>query len=107
VLKSDVVIGKNYLSEEEIKRLERTVSGFFDYIENILENRTSFTMASFADSVNRFLEFNEYRVLKGYGSISRKQAEAKAYAEYEKFNRTQHIESDFDRQVKALKRAGK
>jgi len=107
VLKSDVVIGKNYLSEEEIKRLERTVSGFFDYIENILENRTSFTMESFADSVNRFLEFNEYRVLEGYGSISRKQAEAKAYAEYEKFNRTQHIESDFDRQVKALKRAEK
>lgn len=107
VLKSDVVIGKNYLSEEEIKRLERTVSGLFDYIENILENRTSFTMESFADSVNRFLEFNEYRVLEGYGSISRKQAEAKAYAEYEKFNRTQHIESDFDRQVKALKRAGK
>ncbi|AAS96184.1 hypothetical protein DVU_1707 [Nitratidesulfovibrio vulgaris str. Hildenborough] len=50
---------------------------------------------------------SEYRILKGYGFISRKQAEAKAYAEYEKFNRTQHIESDFDRQVKALKRAGK
>ncbi|WP_319760756.1 virulence RhuM family protein [Maridesulfovibrio sp.] len=102
VLKSDVVIGKNYLNEKEIKRLERTVSSFFDYIENIIENRSSFTMESFADSVNRFLEFNEYRVLEGYGSVSRKQAEAKAYAEYEKFNRTQKIESDFDKQVKQL-----
>ncbi|WP_415717296.1 virulence RhuM family protein [Maridesulfovibrio sp.] len=104
VLKSDVVIGKNYLNEKEIKRLERAVSAFFDYIENIIENRSSFTMESFADSVNRFLEFNEYRVLEGYGSVSRKQAEAKAYAEYEKFNRTQKIVSDFDRQVRQLKR---
>lgn len=106
VLKSDTTIAKNYLSEEEIKRLERTVSSFFDYIENIIENRTAFTMESFAESVNRFLEFNEYKVLEGFGSISRKQADAKAAAEYEKFNRTQKIESDFDKQVKALE-AGK
>ncbi|MGE4290621.1 MAG: virulence RhuM family protein [Desulfovibrio sp.] len=107
VLKSDATIAKNYLSEEEIKRLERTVSAFFDYIENIIENRNTFTMESFAGSVNRFLEFNEYKVLEGFGSVSRKQADAKAAAEYEKFNRTQKIESDFDKQVKALERAGK
>lgn len=102
VLKSDVVIGKNYLSENEIRRLERTVSGFFDYIENIIEQRTTFTMEAFATSVNKFLEFNEYKVLDGFGSISRKRAEQKALAEYEQFNKTQKIESDFDRQVKGI-----
>ncbi len=102
VLKSDTTIGKNYLQEDEIKKLERTVSAFFDYIERIIENRTTFTMESFAESVNRFLEFNEYRILEGYGSVSRKQAEEKAFAEYDKFNKTQRIESDFDKAVKRL-----
>jgi hypothetical protein len=102
VLKSDTTVGKNYLSEDEIKRLERTVSGFFDYIENIIERRNTFTMESFADSVNRFLEFNEFKILEGYGTVSRKQAEKKAFAEYEKFNKRQKIESDFDRMIKKL-----
>jgi hypothetical protein len=102
LLKSDAKVGKNYLQEEEIKKLERTVTAFFDYIERIIENRTTFTMESFAESVNRFLEFNEYRILEGYGSISRKQAEEKAFAEYDKFNKTQRIESDFDKAVKQL-----
>lgn len=102
VLKSDTTVGKNYLSEDKIRKLERTVSAFFDYIENIIERRNSFTMESFAESVNRFLEFNEYKVLEGYGSISRKQADAKAFSEYEKFNKTQRIESDFDKMVKRL-----
>ncbi|EGB15415.1 hypothetical protein DND132_2211 [Pseudodesulfovibrio mercurii] len=102
VLLSDTKVGKNYLAEDEIKQLERTVSSFFDYIERIIESRTTFTMRAFADSVNRFLEFNEYKVLEGYGSISRKQADAKARAEYEKFNATQRIESDFDKAVKAI-----
>ncbi len=102
VLKSDTTIGKNYLQEEEIKKLERAVTAFFDYIERILETRTSFTMASFAESVNRFLEFNEYKILEGHGSVSRKQAEEKAFAEYDKFNKTQRIESDFDKAIKGL-----
>ncbi|MFO7727820.1 MAG: virulence RhuM family protein [Desulfonatronovibrio sp.] len=102
VLKSDTTIGKNYLQEDEIKKLERTVTGFFDYIERIIENRTTFTMESFAESVNRFLEFNEYKILEGYGSVSRKQAEAKAFAEYDKFNKTQRIESDFDKAIKQI-----
>jgi hypothetical protein len=102
VLKSDATVGKNYLQEDEIKKPERTVTAFFDYIERIIENRTTFSMESFAESVNRFLEFNEYRILEGYGSISRKQAEEKAFAEYEKFNKTQRIESDFDKMVKLL-----
>lgn len=102
VLKFDTTVGKNYLQEDEIKKLERTVTSFFDYIERIIENRTTFTMESFAESVNRFLEFNEYRILEGYGSISRKQAEEKAFAEYDKFNKTQRIESDFDKAIKQL-----
>ena len=104
VLKSDTTIGKNYLSKDEIRRLERAVSAFFDYIERIIEKRNSFTMEGFADSVNKFLEFNEYRILEGYGKITRKQAEEKAFAEYEKFNKQQKIESDFDKDLKALQK---
>lgn len=102
VLKSDATVGKNYLQEDEIKKLERTVTAFFDYIERIIENRTGFSMESFAESVNRFLEFNEYRILEGHGSVSRKKAEEKACAEYDKFNKTQRIESDFDKAIKQL-----
>lgn len=106
VLKSDTTVGKNYLSEDEIKKLERAVSAFFDYIEGIIERRNSFTMESFEESVNRFLEFNEYRILEGYGTVSRKQAEEKAFAEYEKFNKIQRIDSDFDKMIKQLPTTG-
>ncbi|WP_137008794.1 virulence RhuM family protein [Aquitalea aquatilis] len=102
VLKSDTVVAKNYLKETEIKQLERAVSAFFDYIEGIIERRSSFTMASFAESVDKFLNFNEYRILEGHGSVSRQQAEQKAHAEYDKFNKQQRIESDFDRAVKQI-----
>jgi hypothetical protein len=103
VLKSDTTIAKNYLHENDIKKLERAVGAFFDYIERIIENRNTFTMEQFAGSVNKFLEFNEYKVLEGKGRISAKQAEQKALQEYEKFNKTQKIESDFDKMVKAIK----
>ena len=106
VLKSDTLVAKNYLSESDIKKLERAVAAFFDYIERIIEQRTTFTMAAFAESVDKFLAFNEYRILEGYGSISREQADQKALAEYEKFNKQQRIESDFDRQVKKLLHKG-
>jgi hypothetical protein len=102
-LKNGRYFGKDYFKE----LLERTVSSFFDYIEGIIERRKSFTMEGFAESVNKFLEFNEYKVLEGYGMVSRKQAEQKAWLEYEKFNKTQKIESDFDRQTKALLKAEK
>ena len=104
ILKSDAKIAKNYLSEQEIKSLERSISAFFDYIERIIENRNSFTMEQFAGSVNKFLEFNEYKVLHGKGSISAKQAEEQAFAEYDKFNKVQKIESDFDKAIKKLKK---
>jgi len=102
VLKSDSVIAKNYLTEEEIKDLESAISGYFDYIERIIKNHTTFTMQSLANSVNKFLEFNEYKILEDKGSISRIQAEQKAFSEYEEFNKIQKIESDFDKEMKII-----
>jgi len=103
VLKSDTVIAKNYLQEDEIKRLERAISGYFDYIERIIENNHILTMEKVANSVNKFLDFNEYDILEDNGSVSRKQARDKAYREYDIFNKTQYIESDFDREIKKIK----
>lgn len=97
ILKSDVMIAKNYLDEKQIKRLERTVSGYFDYIEDLVERENTFTMEEFAESINAFLEFRKYNILQDNGKISRKQAEAKAENEYAKFNKKQKINSDFDR----------
>ena len=102
VLKSDSNIAKNYLSHEQVVALERAVVGFFDYIERLIEHHTTFTMEEFAKSVNAFLEFNRYDILEGNGSVSREDADAKAFAEYDKFNRHQQLESDFDRQMKLL-----
>jgi hypothetical protein len=102
ILSSDVTVAKNYLPEEEIKRLERTVTGFFDYVENLIEKRNTFTMEEFAESVNKFLSFNEYKILDGKGKISKEEADKKALTEYKEFNKTQLIESDFDRVVKKM-----
>ena len=95
--KSDVTIAKNYLTADEIRKLERTVSSFFDYIEGIIERKHTFTMKAFAESVDKFLSFNEYEVLTNKGHISKLQADKKAVTEYKEFNRTQKIVSDFDR----------
>ena len=102
ILKSDVSVAKNYLSEKEIRQLERTVSGYFDYIEDLIERENTFTMEEFADSINKFLTFREYKVLSGKGRISTKAAPEKAAREYDVFNKTQKITSDFDREVKQL-----
>ena len=97
ILKSDVMIAKNYLDEKQIKRLERAVSGYFDYIEDLVERENTFTMDEFAKSLNEFLEFRRYDILKDNGKISRKEAEEKAEKEYLEFNKTQKITSDFDK----------
>ena len=104
ILKSDVSVAKNYLPEKEIKRLERTVSGYFDYIEDLIERENTFTMQEFAKSVNEFLSFRKYDILPdgNKGKISQKQAKIKAEKEYDIFNKTQQIESDFDKEVKKL-----
>jgi len=103
ILKSDVEVAKNYLSQKEIKELEKTVSSFFDYIERLIEKRETFTMEEFAKVVDKFLEFNEYEILDGFGKISHQKALQKAHKEYEEFNRHQSIESDFDKFIKQLK----
>lgn len=102
ILKSDVTIAKNYLDEQQIRRLERAVTGFFDYIEDLIEEENTFTMQQFANSVNEFLEFRKFKILPNKGRVSKAQAEEKAGQEYEQFNKTQLIESDFDREVKQL-----
>jgi hypothetical protein len=106
VLKSDVTIAKNYLSEQDIKRLERAVTGYFDYIEDLIDRETAFTMEQFAESVNEFLAFRKYQILEGKGTTSKSRADAKAEAEYDVFNKTQKITSDFDKAMKALERKG-
>ena len=102
ILKSDVLIAKNYLSIPDIRRLERAVTAYFDYIEGLIERHITFTMKEFADSVNRFLSFNEYKVLTGYGRIPRGVADEKASKEYDIFNRTQPVFSDFDAEIKRI-----
>ena len=102
VLKSDVSIAKNYLQEKEIRQLERAVTGFFDYIEDLIERENTFNMAQFSASVNEFLTFRRYQILPDKGKISAAQAKKKAEEEYDVFNKTQRIDSDFDKEVRGL-----
>ena len=106
ILKSDVTVGKNYLEEKQIRQLERAVTGYFDYIEDLIERENTFTMTEFAVSINEFLTFRKYDILEGKGRISKKQADEKAKEEYDEFNKTQKINSDFDKQVKKLVEKG-
>lgn len=102
VLKSDVSIAKNYLQEKEIRQLERAVTGFFDYIEDLIERENTFNMAQFSASVNEFLTFRRYQILPDRGKISAAQAKKKAEEEYDIFNKTQRIDSDFDKEIRGL-----
>ncbi|WP_346709646.1 virulence RhuM family protein [Phocaeicola salanitronis] len=102
ILKSDVSVAKNYLDEKQIRQLERTVTSYFDYIENQIERKNLFNMEQFAASVDKFLTFNDYKILPDKGRISAAQAKAKAESEYDIFNRTQHIDSDFDKELRGL-----
>lgn len=104
ILKSDTPIAKNYLDEKQIRRLERAVTGYFDYIEDLIERENVFTMEEFSKSVNEFLAFRRYDILKDNGRVSHKQAVEKAYQEYDVFNKTQPIESDFDKMIKRLEK---
>ena len=102
ILKSDVGVAKNYLDEKQIRQLERAVIGYFDYIEDLIERENTFTMEEFAASVNEFLAFRRYDILKDKGRVSKQTALKKAEAEYEAFNKTQKITSDFDKEVKKM-----
>ena len=102
ILKSDVSIAKNYLQEKEIRQLERAVTGFFDYIEDLIERENTFNMEQFSASVNEFLEFRRYRILPDKGNISAAEAKQKAENEYDIFNKTQRIDSDFDKEIRGV-----
>ena len=102
ILKSDVTVAKNYLDEKQIRQLERAVSGYFDYIEDLIERENTFTMEEFAASVNEFLAFRRYSILPDKGKVSASAAKRRAEEEYDAFNRTQRIESDFDREISKL-----
>lgn len=102
ILKSDVSTAKNYLDAKQIRQLERTVTGYFDYIEDLIERENTFTMEQFAASINEFLSFRRYDILPDKGKISAQQARQKAEAEYTLFNPTQKIVSDFDRVIKQM-----
>ena len=106
ILKSDVVVAKNYLEEKQIRQLERAVTGYFDYIEDLIERENTFTMEEFAASVNEFLAFRRYDILRDKGKISGRMAKEKASAEYEEFNKKQKITSDFDKAVNRMLKAG-
>ena len=102
ILKSDVSVAKNYLDEKQIKQLERAIASYFDYIEGLIERENTFTMKEFSESVDAFLQFNRYEILPDKGKISRNEAVNKAESEYDMFNKTQKIESDFDREIKRI-----
>lgn len=102
ILKSDVSIAKNYLSEKEIRQLERAVTGYFDYIEDLIERENTFTMEEFSASINEFLNFRRYDILSDKGSISMDMAKDKAEQEYNIFNKHQKINSDFDKFSKKI-----
>ena len=99
ILQSDVSVAKNYLSEKQIRSLERNVSSYFDYVERLLEDETLLGMEDFAKSIDEFLTFNRYQILDGNGKISSKAAKRKAVDEYKEFNKHQHIVSDFDKEI--------
>lgn len=102
ILKSDVTVAKNYLEEKDIRRLERAVTGYFDYVEDLIEDENAFTMEEFSSSINAFLSFRKFDILQGKGKVSKSDADIKAKAEYEVYNKKQKIISDFDREIKKL-----
>jgi hypothetical protein len=106
ILKTDVTVAKNYLSEKEIRSLERAVAGYFDYIEDLIERENTFTMEQFSTSINEFLSFRKYEILKDKGKVSRNIAITKAETEYFEYNQKQRIVSDFDKEINKLIKGG-
>lgn len=106
ILKSDVTVAKNYLEEKQIRQLERTVTSYFDYIEDLIERENAFTMKEFSTSINEFLAFRKYNISEGKGSVSKNQADSKAKEEYDAFNKTQKMISDFEKEITTLSKGG-
>jgi len=108
ILKPDVVVAKNYLSEKEIKSLDRFVTMYLDYAETQAERGIPMTMQDWAAKLNAFLQFNERDILDHPGKVSQAVAKAFAESEFEKYRVQQDrlFESDFDRHVKKLLEGG-
>lgn len=103
ILQADTLVAENYLSAKEIRSLERGISSYFDYLERQIEQKKAQTMQQLANSIDRFLTFQDYKILQGRGKITSQTAHNKAKAEYQLFNKTQKINSDFEKQLKRLK----
>lgn len=97
---SDVTVAKNYLSEDELNHLNQLVSGFLDAAELRVRNHQTTTMAQCIDLCNQYIMFTGGQSLQGRGNVSKKHADAKALAEFHKFNDAQI--SDFDRFVREI-----
>ena len=104
ILKSDVVVAKNYLNEKHIKELNRIVSAYLDLAENRVERQIIMKMEDWAGFLNNFLELSEYPILKDSGRVSALEAKLKAEQEYEVYRKRQDAEysSDFDQEIKRI-----
>lgn len=105
IIKTDVTVGKNYLTETEISDLNRLVSMYLDWAENFARRQMPMSMKDWIEKLDGFLEFNAYAVLSSHGVTRRDHAERAAVSEYEKFRTRQDAEyrSDFDNVVDAVK----
>jgi hypothetical protein len=104
IIKTDVVVAKNYLTEKELKSLDRFVTMYLDYAEDQAERGIPMTMEDWAGKLNAFLQFNEREILDNPGKVTQEIAKAFAESEFEKYRIVQDrlFESDFDKQVKQL-----
>ncbi len=109
IRKSDVSVAKNYLSEDEISGLNRLVTMFLDYAENLAEKGRRMSMKDWHSKLDDFLKFNEYQILSGYGQVKKKMADKTAVAEFVKFKPMQdaNYKSDFDEVVGQITAKGK
>lgn len=105
ILQSDVITAKNYLTESELRELNRVVTMFLDYAENQAERQIAMSMSDWSGRLDNFLQFNEYDILNNAGKISAEVAKSLAKSEYKKFRVIQDKEyiSDFDKIVKKIK----
>ncbi len=105
ITKKDVIVAKNYLTEDELKDLNRLVNMFLDYAENLASKHIKMPMKDWHDKLDSFLKFNEYEVLQNYGKIKADVANKFAKLEYDKYRPIQDAEykSDFDKVVEEIK----
>jgi hypothetical protein len=104
ILKSDVVVAKNYLSEQHIFKLNRIVSAYLDLAESRAESGIVMNMEDWSKFLNQFLELSNSPILQNKGTVSALEAKLKAEAEYDTYKviQDQLFESDFDKEIKKM-----